>query len=183
MLGRLFLLFTLVPLAEIYLLIAIGGYIGALPTFALVVVTGMLGAHLARREGRRALAGYQKALSEGRLPEEGVLSGLLILLGGVLLITPGVLTDVAGLALMVPPVRRAVARRLEQQMQKRLTAGIDRGTIRVISFGGFSPGAGHPESPFRGRGEVIDVEAHENVANGADTGSTKLVITKDRRGE
>ena len=103
MLGRLFLLFTLVPLAELYLLIAIGGQVGVAPTIGLVALTGILGAWLAKREGRKALASYQEALTQGRMPEDGIVSGLLILVGGVLLIAPGILTDVTGLALMIPP--------------------------------------------------------------------------------
>jgi UPF0716 protein FxsA len=161
-LGRLFLIFTLVPLIELWLLVQIGGVVGALPTIGLVALTGMAGAWLVRREGRKALADYRKAMDEARLPEDGILSGLLILLGGILLITPGVLTDVAGIALMIPPLRRAVARRLEQRLQTKLTEGVASGNVRVISFAGASPFAG--DEPFGGgrpRGPVIDVEAHE----------------------
>lgn len=166
-LGRLFLLFTLVPLVELWLLVQIGGMIGALPTIALVAATGMAGAWLVRREGRKALAEYQKAMAEARLPEDGILSGLLILLGGVMLITPGILTDLTGLALMIPPLRRAVARRLEQRLQTKLTQGVMSGNVRVISFGGASPFAGGDEfgGAFGGSrpvGSVIDVEAHES---------------------
>lgn len=171
-LGKLFLIFTLVPLFELWLLVQIGGVMGALPTIAMVAAAGFTGAWLVRREGRKALADYQKAMAEARLPEDGILSGLLILLGGILLITPGVLTDVAGIALMIPPVRRAVARRLEQRMQAKLTEGVASGNVRVISFGGASPFAG--DSPFGGAepfggvgpmGSVIDVEAHESDAS------------------
>ncbi|HLT38971.1 MAG TPA: FxsA family protein [Enhygromyxa sp.] len=155
MLGRLFLLFTLVPLAEIYLLVKLGGLLGVWPTIGLVMVTGFLGAALARREGRRALARYQEAMAKGQLPEEGIVSGLLILVGGVLLIAPGVLTDLTGLALMIPPVRRAVARQVKARVQRRISAG----SIQVMHIGtsgfgipGFEPGADRPE------GEVIDAE-------------------------
>jgi UPF0716 protein FxsA len=164
-LGRLFLLFTLVPLVELWLLVQLGGVVGALPTIAMVAGAGFLGAWMVRREGRKALAQYQTAMAEGRLPEDGILSGLLILLGGILLITPGVLTDFAGLALMIPPVRRAVARRLEQRLQAKLTQGVATGNVRVISFGGASPFAGvDPFGGDRPTGSVIDVEAHESVA-------------------
>jgi UPF0716 protein FxsA len=167
-LGRLFLLFTLVPLIELWLLVQIGGVIGALPTIAIVAATGMTGAWLVRREGRKALADYQKAVAEARLPEDGIVSGLLILLGGILLIAPGILTDLTGMALMIPPVRRAVARRLEQRLQAKLVQGVATGNVRVISFGGASPFAG--ADPFGGApptgstGSIIDVEAHESSA-------------------
>jgi UPF0716 protein FxsA len=82
-LGRLFLLFTLVPLVELFLLIELGGVVGVLPTIGMIAVTGMLGAYLAKREGRKALASYQQALANGRMPEDGIVSALLILVGGV----------------------------------------------------------------------------------------------------
>lgn len=163
MLGRLFLLFTLVPLVEIYLLVQLGGLMGVWPTIALVAVTGFIGASLARREGRRALASYQESLAKGQLPEEGIVSGLLILAGGVMLITPGVLTDVFGLAMMIPPVRRSVAELVKARLQKQIGAG----NIQVMHLGGggvpgFGGGVGFGGGGFRGaepgEGEVIDAE-------------------------
>jgi UPF0716 protein FxsA len=161
-LGRLFLLFTLVPLVELYLLIAIGGSVGVAPTIALIATTGILGAWLAKREGRKALASYQEALTQGRLPEDGIVSGLLILVGGVLLIAPGVLTDVVGLSLMIPPIRRGVAK----LVTRRVEARIQSGQIGVMHIGpGFGPGFGvnASEGSERTRGvvdvEVVDVDA------------------------
>lgn len=168
MLGRLFLLFTLVPLAELYLLVTLGGLMGVGPTIALVAVTGMFGAWLARREGRRALASYQAAMQRGQLPEDGIISGLLILAGGVMLITPGILTDIGGLALMVPPLRRGVAKLIK----RRLQAGIASGNVQVMhlgpaGFGSFDPSemrggfeSGHP-GPGGVRGGIVDVEVVE----------------------
>jgi UPF0716 protein FxsA len=157
-LGRLFLLFTLVPLAEIYLLVQLGALMGVWPTIALVCVTGFLGAALARREGRRALARYQEALAKAQLPEEGIVSGLLILVGGVLLIAPGVLTDLTGLALMIPPVRRGVAKRINARLQKR----IGDGSIQVMHIGsggfdlsGFGSASGGQD------GVIVDAEVVE----------------------
>ena len=160
MLGRLFLLFTLVPLAELYLLITIGELMGVAPTIALVAVTGFLGAHLARREGSKTLRAYQQAMTEGRLPEDGILSGLLILAGGVMLITPGILTDLFGLAMMVPSLRRATAKLLERRLQKKLAEGVASGNVRVIGFGtGFAGGdGGMGDTGTEGRGAVIDAE-------------------------
>jgi UPF0716 protein FxsA len=162
-LGRLFLLFTLVPLVEIYLLVKIGGLVGVWPTIGLVCLTGFLGASLARREGRRALARYQEALARGQLPEEGIVSGLLILVGGVLLIAPGVLTDLSGLALMIPPIRRAVARRINAGLEKRISTG----SIQVMHLGptgfgmsGFGPDVGRPDGVVVDA-EVVDAEVVE----------------------
>jgi UPF0716 protein FxsA len=166
-LGRLFLLFTLVPLVELYLLITIGSSVGVAPTIAMIALTGILGAWLAKREGRKTLASYQQAVTQGKLPEDGIVSGLLVLVGGVLLIAPGVLTDVVGLALMIPPFRRAVAKLITRRVEARIRSG-ELQVMHIGSGPGFGPGFG-PEfrAPTDGNGrapgvvdvEVIDVEA------------------------
>ena len=99
-------LFVLVPIIELYLLIGVGGVLGFWPTLGVVLLTGVVGAGLARREGFRVLAEWQEAMATGRMPTEGVIGGLLVLAGGLLLITPGILTDVVGFSLMMPAVRR-----------------------------------------------------------------------------
>lgn len=109
MLARLFLLFTTVSLVELYLLVWLGGLIGFWPTLAIVMTTAALGAFFAKREGFKVLRSWQGALTEGRVPEEGLTGALLVLVAGVFLITPGVLTDITGLLLLMPPVRRRVA--------------------------------------------------------------------------
>lgn len=177
MLGRLFLLFTLVPLVELYLLVTIGGWMGVGPTIALVALTGLVGAALARREGRKALSSYQESLAKGKLPEEGIVSGLLILAGGVMLITPGVLTDVFGLAMMVPPIRRATAK----LVKKRTQARIESGDIRVMQLGqlemsGFAAPSRRGHGPGAEAGvvdtEVIDAEIvrEDAAARGGEPG-------------
>jgi UPF0716 protein FxsA len=115
MIGRLFLLFTLVPLVELYLLIWLAGFIGFWPTLAIVMTTAGLGAFFAKREGLKVLRAWQTALSELRVPEEGLTSALLVLAAGIFLITPGVLTDLAGLLLLLPAVRRRVAGLIERR--------------------------------------------------------------------
>lgn len=130
--GKLFLLFTILPVLDLWLLLRIGGAIGFWPAVALVIGTGLLGAALARTEGFRVLRSWQTALAEGRLPEEGVLSGVLVLVGAALLVTPGVITDVVGLLLLFPPVRRLVAATL----RRRLAGQVAAGRVRVMRFGG-----------------------------------------------
>ena len=120
MLGRLFLLFTLVPLVELWLLVQIGEVVGLPATLGAVLATGALGASLARREGMRTLHMWQNSLSQGQLPDEGIASGLLILVGGIFLITPGVLTDVIGLSLLIPPLRRTVGHALTRRVQGKI---------------------------------------------------------------
>ncbi len=138
MLGKLFLLFTVVPVVELYLLITIGGWVGAEATVGIVFVTGMLGATLARKEGTRVWRQWQEAVAAGQIPKEGVVSSLLVLVGGVLLVTPGVLTDITGLALLIPPTRRLVAGVLGNYLKKRFalqgiaTAGIMMSPPEVI---------------------------------------------------
>jgi UPF0716 protein FxsA len=159
MLGKLFLLFTIVPAVELYLLIQIGERIGGLATFAMLLGTGILGATLARAEGLRVLRTWQSSLAAGTVPPDGVISGALVLLGGVLLITPGVLTDVAGLLLLVPVVRRPIA----HLVARRLEQAVAKGSVRVVQM------RGAPGDPFTARrppqySDVIDVEG-EPVAD------------------
>lgn len=123
MLLRLFLLFTLVPLAELFLLLRIGALIGLAPTLLLVIATGFAGAWLARHEGLRSWGAVQSELAAGRLPAEELLHSLLILVAGVVLVTPGVLTDLAGLLLLVRPLRSSLIGRLRRDLEQRVASG------------------------------------------------------------
>ena len=136
MLGRLILLFTLVPLVELFILIKIGGQIGALNTIGLVIVTAMLGATLARTEGLRTLQQIQSSLSQGRIPAEELIDGVLIFAGGILLITPGVLTDLFALVLLFPYTRLHFKRWLRRRFDRMVAAG----NVRVHYHGG-DPGS------------------------------------------
>jgi UPF0716 protein FxsA len=127
--ARLFLLFAAVPLVDLWLLLRLARALGPWATLALIVVTSLLGAWLARREGLRVLRAWQRAVAEGRMPEEGLISAGLVLVGGVLLITPGVITDAAGLALLVPPVRRLAASGVRWWIRRRMKDG----TIHVVT--------------------------------------------------
>ncbi len=115
--GRLILLFVVLPLLDLSLLLKVGQWLGALSTAALVVGTGFLGALLARRQGMAALARAGADLSSGRLPDASLLDGLSVLVGGALLLTPGVLTDILGFGLLIP-----VSRRLLQKLAIRFAA-------------------------------------------------------------
>lgn len=143
MLLRLFLLFTLVPVVELSLLVWIGMHTGLPFTLGLVILTGVVGAWLARREGLRCWLEVQRQLGEGQLPAEPLLDGLMILLAGAVLITPGVLTDVVGFALLVPPIRRKMRSYLAARYKDR---------IAVHTMGGFS------ETGSRADEHVIDAE-------------------------
>ena len=144
--GRLFLLFTVVPLVELYLLIAVGRVLGLVPTIGLVLVTGALGAWFARLEGARVIRRWQEALARQELPKDGVIDGLLIFVGGLMLITPGILTDIAGLSMVMPLTRRVIARFVRAWFERQIAAG------RVQMY------APSYTSPRGGPGDVIDVE-------------------------
>jgi UPF0716 protein FxsA len=120
MMARLFLLFTVVPLLELYILIKIGGYIGAFPTVGLVVLTALLGFVLARFEGLRKLEQIKRSLSLGIVPAEEMLDGVLIFVGGVLLIIPGVLTDLFALILLIPYTRTIFKRWLRRRFDRMI---------------------------------------------------------------
>jgi len=113
----LFLVFLVVPLVEIYLLIKVGGLIGALPTVFLVVFTAVLGAFLLRMQGLSTLARVQAALARGELPAMEILEGAVLLVAGALLLTPGFFTDTLGFLALVPNIRRAALRALLRHNQ------------------------------------------------------------------
>ena len=126
MLFRLLILFTVVPLVEVAILVRIAEALSWSVTFGLVLWTGVLGAWLARREGLKVLSRIQAELSEGGIPTDAMLDGALIVAAGLVLVTPGVLTDLCGFALLVPSFRGWVKRRLKAVFQARVTR-VDQG--------------------------------------------------------
>ncbi len=147
MLFRLFLLFTLLPLVELVLLVWLTRQTSWVVTLLAILAPGVLGAWLVRREGRRCLRLVHDQTARGQVPAGELLDGLLIVIAGVLLISPGMLTDLAGLILLIPPVRRFVRGRLTQRFRARM--------IRIVSA--ISPSA-DAEDEFRD-GAVIDTES------------------------
>ena len=102
---KLFLAFTLIPFFEIYLLIKIGYYLGAFNTVLVVIVTGLLGAYLAKLQGIRTMTRVRESLNRGELPAEQMLDAVLIFVAGIVLLTPGFITDLAGIAILIPNTR------------------------------------------------------------------------------
>ncbi len=123
MFFRLLLLFTVVPLFELALLIQLGRLIGLAPTIALVLITGAAGAALARWQGLATLRRVQNEMAEGRVPTGALVDGLLILVAGAVLLTPGLITDVVGFLLLIPPTRAAVRRALVEAFRRRMQPG------------------------------------------------------------
>ncbi len=108
MLLKLFAAFTLIPMLELYLLIEVGAVIGPLCTVLLVVATGFVGAFLARMQGIQTMARVRSSLAQGTMPAEDLMDALLIFVAGVLLITPGFLTDITGLLILFHPSRSRI---------------------------------------------------------------------------
>lgn len=130
MLFRLFLCFTLIPVVELYLLIKIGTVIGGLNTIALVILTGFAGAWLARMEGLNTMFRVQQNLNQGIMPAEELIDAFIILIAGLVLITPGLLTDVFGLLLLWPVTRN----RFKQLLRKKFDEMQAKGQINIDRF-------------------------------------------------
>ena len=123
MIFKLFLLFTLIPIIELMILIDLGTSIGLAPTLGVVILTGALGAWAARTQGFYVVSRIQAEMAAGRLPGAEMVEGAMVLVGGVLLLTPGLLTDAAGFALMVPAVRAVVRGWLMRKFEKMIEEG------------------------------------------------------------
>ncbi|MBU0677618.1 MAG: FxsA family protein [Verrucomicrobia bacterium] len=118
----LMVLFVALPLLELMLLLRVGEIIGLGPTVALVIVTGVVGATLARIEGLRVILAIQKDMSEGRMPAVHLVDGAMILVAGAFLITPGIITDATGFLLLIPPVRAIIRKWVRGKMESRIHA-------------------------------------------------------------
>ncbi len=108
MFQRLLLLFIIVPILEIYLLITVGGFIGTLPTILIIISTAIFGSYLLRAQGIATIQKAQGNLLQGQLPAFELLEGILILIGGILLLTPGFFTDTIGFIFLIPILRKYI---------------------------------------------------------------------------
>tara|TARA_Y100001934_G_C11926317_1_gene573650 strand:- start:4 stop:519 length:516 start_codon:yes stop_codon:yes gene_type:complete len=160
---RLFLIFVGVPLLEMYLLIRVSSKVGFLTTLFLVFVTGVLGATLAKNQGLSVMRRVQADLAAGRIPGEAMLDGIIILLAGAVLITPGILTDVFGFLCLVPQFRAIIRKTIGAYLKQ----GMQQGNVQF--FGNQQSPWSHPynmdpgnphTNPFdqETSGPVIDVE-------------------------
>lgn len=149
--GKLLLLFIIVPAVELVLLIEVGSRIGTVSTLGLIVVTGIMGSYLARLEGIAVLRHMQEEIKHGRLPAGTVVDGVMILVAGALLITPGILTDVFGFLLLFPAFRSFVKALVVKSIKRAATAG----QLRVQVSGLNSSASSH-------RGPIYDVKPSEH---------------------
>ncbi len=131
MLGYLILLFTLIPIIELALLIEIGKHIGVIYTLTIVIVTGVLGAFLAREQGFKTLKKIETEVNSGIMPGEEIIDGVIILCGGILLLTPGLLTDAVGFLALIPVTRAFIKKELKKKIQKIMDDG------RIITITSF----------------------------------------------
>ena len=131
MFFKLLFLFVVTPIAEIALLLHVGELIGGWTTFLIVIITAVAGAHLVRAQGLAALAEIQQQSQQGILPAESITEGLMILVAGVLLVTPGFITDAIGLCLTIPLTRKPLAKLFIREFGQHISA-------RTHVYGGHS---------------------------------------------
>ena len=153
-------LFLLLPIAELYVIIQVGQAIGRVPTLAILVLDGFVGAALARSQGRAAWERFNRALADGRVPARETFDGAMIILGGALLLTPGFITDVVGFSLLLPPTRALVRSGVSRLARRRVAfmwtvASPRRRPPSGFEAPGSAPGAAPP------RGYDYDGTAHE----------------------
>ncbi|HEX2161654.1 MAG TPA: FxsA family protein [Thermoleophilaceae bacterium] len=115
--------FIVVPIAELYVILQVGDAIGALPTIALLVADSLLGSMLLRSQGRSVWRQFNEAMRAGRMPHRELFDGIAVIFGGAFLITPGFLTDVVGLLLLIPPTRAVLRRFAVRRLGKRFGLG------------------------------------------------------------
>src|SRR5215210_5950543 len=139
------LAFIVLPIAELYLIYKVGDSIGIVPTLALLVADSVLGSVLLRTQGRTVWRRFQRTMQAGRMPHREVQDGVLVIFGGALLITPGFLTDILGLVLLIPPTRAVVRRVLVRRFADRMIVAATRGRP--------------PAGPSDVEGRAVDVEA------------------------
>lgn len=133
MFAQLFALFLIVPLVELYLLIKVGGIIGALNTVLIILITATLGAYLAKSQGLLVLRQIGEATSQGYMPGNELLHGFFVLIGGIALLTPGFITDAIGFSMLIPQIRRIYVERAKKMLKKR----IERGDVQMRMYTDF----------------------------------------------
>jgi UPF0716 protein FxsA len=163
------LIFIALPIAEIYVIIKVGEAIGVLPTIALLILDSFLGAALLRSQGRAAWARFNDALARGRIPAREVFDGAMVILGGAFLITPGFISDVIGLLLLIPPSRaifRGMVARLARRRAAFRIASVRWGQDRANGRG--SGDAGRGGYDYEGSAQEVPESERELPSPGGD---------------
>jgi UPF0716 protein FxsA len=151
------LAFIVVPIAELFVIIKVGQLIGVLPTLAILLADAVLGSLLLRHQGRSAWRRFNRALDERRFPGREVADGLLVTVGGTLLLTPGFITDVFGLVLLLPPTRAVIRGGLGRMLQRRFQVVSGPAGWGYARARGARGGPG-PAAPYdvEGRAQEVD---------------------------
>ena len=166
--ALLVVLFIVIPIAELYVIIQVGGAIGVVPTLLILIADALLGSFLLRHQGRSAWRRFNEALDQRRFPGKEVADGVMITFGGALLLTPGFITDIAGLALLIPPSRaviRKIGYRLVGRRFRLAGSTASWGYTRMGSRGargrGGPGGPGGPSGPAGSRPYDVEGSAEE----------------------
>jgi UPF0716 protein FxsA len=166
--ALLVIFFIVIPIAELYVIIQVGQAIGLIPTLAILLADALLGSLLLRHQGRSAWRRFNEALEQRRFPGKEVADGVMITFGGALLLTPGFITDIAGLALLIPP-SRAVIRRIGYSFFGRRFKLV--GGAASWGYGRMGPKSGPsaPGGPGPRGGQPYDVEGSAEEVPGEGT--------------
>jgi UPF0716 protein FxsA len=113
-------IFIAVPIAEIYVIIQVGEAIGAVPTILILIADSIIGSMLWRSQGRRVWARFRQTIERGGMPHREVIDGVLVIFGGAFLITPGFISDIVGILLLLPPTRAVIRRLLIRRLGRRI---------------------------------------------------------------
>lgn len=161
----LFLLFIVMPIVEIMVLMNVGSLIGALPTIAIVILTAWIGAAMVRQQGMATYQSVQNKLAQGQVPSDEIIAAMLLLVAGVLLLTPGFITDGFGLLLLWPVSRGVMVKAVQQQMAKSKANGAQGSTFFYSNF----QQSNHQQSPFN------DVEQNQQANHINDNNSKQTI--------
>ncbi len=121
--SKLLLLFVLVPFIELFILLRIADLTSPLATFALIIITGVVGAYFAKQQGRKVVAAINRDINAGKMPADSMVNGICVLAGGIMLLTPGILTDILGFTLVLPLTRPLLAAWLKGKFSGLISSG------------------------------------------------------------
>jgi UPF0716 protein FxsA len=163
------LIFIVLPIAEIFVIIKVGEAIGVLPTIALLILDGFLGAALLRHQGRAAWRRFNEALAAGKVPAREVFDGAMVIVGGAFLLAPGFITDVIGLLLLIPP-----SRALFRGIATKLALGRAAFAVRTVKWGStardsYRTRSSGPQRGYDYEGSAREVPDHERELPGPRT--------------